>query len=398
MQTPSAQLLASNIWKLYLLKISKWFMLYMPIIVLFYQSNGLTLQEVMTIQAVYSLAVAIFEIPSGYFSDRLGRRNSLLIGSLLITIHFAVFSCSYTMLGFMLGAVAGGIGGSFISGTDSALLYDTLYILKREKEYLKLEGRTYAVSTFSEAMAAIFGGWLAYQYGLRIPIYIQVAIASAGILIAWSLVEPPKQKISQQTTWRDIQKIIKYAFIETKLLRWYIFIGAWVGAATHLLAWFTQPYLEKIAFSEQAIGFLWAGFNLTVAFIAFYAHQIHKIASARVLLILIIIGLSIGYLFLGFYGLEYWGLGLGLIFMMYGWRGIATPILKDLLNQQTPSHMRATILSLRGFLIRIIYVIAAPFLGYVADVFTIAEAFLIIGVIFGIVGIIIVLLIFTLKE
>lgn len=398
MQTATTQQLANNIWKLYLLKVSKWFMLYMPIIVLFYQSNGLSLQEVMTIQAVYSLAVAVFEIPSGYFSDRLGRRNSLLIGTVLITIHFAVFSCSYGMLGFMLGAVAGGIGGSFISGTDSALLYDTLYTLKREKEYLKLEGRTYAVSTFSEAMAAILGGWLAYKYGLRIPIYAQVAIASTGILVAWSLVEPPSPKVNQQTTWKDILKIIKYAFVETKLLRWFIFIGAWIGAATHLLAWFTQPYLEQIAFSEQGIGFLWAGLNLTVAFIAFNAHQIYKIATAKTFLIFIIIGLAVGYLILGLYGLEYWGLGLGLIFMMYAWRGIATPILKDLVNQQTPSDMRATILSLRGFIIRIIYVIAAPFLGYIADVFSIAEAFLIIGLIFGIVGIIIVLLISTLKE
>ncbi|MCP4439074.1 MAG: MFS transporter [Aureispira sp.] len=398
MQSPSHKLLTSNIWKLYLLKVSKWFMLFMPIIVLFYQSNGLSLQEVMTIQAVYSLAVAIFEIPSGYFSDRLGRRNSLMIGSILITIHFIVFSCSYTMGGFMIGAVAGGVGGSFISGTDSALLYDTLTRLKREKEYLKLEGKTYAISTFSEAMAAILGGWLAHQYGLRIPIYGQVGIASMGILVAWSIVEPPSQEVNQQTTWSDILKIVRHAFIDAKLLRWYILIGAWIGAATHLLAWFTQPYLENIDFSEQSIGLLWAGLNLTVAFVAFYAYRIYQVASSKLLLILIIIGLTVGYIILGLYGLEYWGLGLALIFMMYAWRGIATPVLKDLVNQQTPSNMRATVLSLRGFLIRIIYVISAPYLGYIADVFTIEEAFLIMGVIFGIVGIIIVLLISTLKR
>ena len=60
--------LAHNIWKLYLIKISKWFMVFMPILVLFMQDNGLSLQAVMTIQAIYSLGVAVFEIPSGYFS------------------------------------------------------------------------------------------------------------------------------------------------------------------------------------------------------------------------------------------------------------------------------------------------------------------------------------------
>ena len=53
-----------NILKLYLLKGFLWFMVSMPIIVLFFQENGLTLMEVMILQSVYSLTVAITEIPS----------------------------------------------------------------------------------------------------------------------------------------------------------------------------------------------------------------------------------------------------------------------------------------------------------------------------------------------
>ena len=56
--------LKHNILKLYLLKGFLWFMVSMPIIVLFFQENGLTLMEVMILQSVYSLTVAITEIPS----------------------------------------------------------------------------------------------------------------------------------------------------------------------------------------------------------------------------------------------------------------------------------------------------------------------------------------------
>ena len=80
--------IAANIWKLYLIKMSKWFMVFMPIVVLFFQSNGLNLREVMTINAIYSLSTAFFEIPSGYFSDKFGRKHSIIIGTLFITFQF----------------------------------------------------------------------------------------------------------------------------------------------------------------------------------------------------------------------------------------------------------------------------------------------------------------------
>ena len=72
-----------NIIRLYIIKAAKWFMLIMPIVVLFYQENGLGMQEVFTLQAIYSIAIVVLEIPSGYFADALGRKKTLIIGSIL---------------------------------------------------------------------------------------------------------------------------------------------------------------------------------------------------------------------------------------------------------------------------------------------------------------------------
>ena len=64
----------SNIWKLYVIKGLKWFMIVMPIVVLFFQENGLNLKEVMILQGTYSFMVAAMEIPSGYLADVFGRK------------------------------------------------------------------------------------------------------------------------------------------------------------------------------------------------------------------------------------------------------------------------------------------------------------------------------------
>ena len=50
---------SKNINRLYLVKISKWFNLVMPIIVLFYQDNGMGMHEIFVLTATYSVAVVI---------------------------------------------------------------------------------------------------------------------------------------------------------------------------------------------------------------------------------------------------------------------------------------------------------------------------------------------------
>ena len=60
----------SNVWKMYVIRTLRWFLVVMPVIIPFYRANGLNLTQVMIIQAVFGLAIVVFEIPSGYFSDQ----------------------------------------------------------------------------------------------------------------------------------------------------------------------------------------------------------------------------------------------------------------------------------------------------------------------------------------
>ena len=50
----------------------------MPIVVPFYESNGLSMKDIMILQAVYSIAIVVLEIPSGYLADVIGRRKTLI--------------------------------------------------------------------------------------------------------------------------------------------------------------------------------------------------------------------------------------------------------------------------------------------------------------------------------
>ena len=88
----------SNIWKLFVIKGALWFMIIMPIIVLFFQDNGLNLQQIMTLQACYSLSLSIMEIPSGYAADIIGRRKTLILGCMLAFIGFSILRKGFKLL------------------------------------------------------------------------------------------------------------------------------------------------------------------------------------------------------------------------------------------------------------------------------------------------------------
>lgn len=378
--------LSSNLWKLFLIRISKWFMVYMPVIVLFFESKGWSLAEVMMINAIYSVVIAFFEIPSGYLSDRWVRKNVLILGTLLILFQFIFYSYSgHSWMLTILGAVIGGIGASLISGTDSALLYDSLSSLNKEDTYLKWEGRTYGIGTLSEAIAAILAGYLAYYGGLGMPIYIQVWISLLGVFAAILITEPPRLNQNDIDLNYFIQTLKKDLW-HNRNLKLALFLSTITGSSCLILAWFAQPYFdfENIYIRKidvLYIGYLWSALNITVAFSSFFAHRIIDHFKKYKVMLMILTIFTLGFLTLSTLGV--WSRTIGLLFLllMYVARGLSVPLLIAFVNKETRSDNRATILSIRSFIIRISYALIAPFLGYIVDIFSIAEAFLIMGLI-----------------
>ena len=375
--------LERNVYLLFGLKAAKWFMLFMPVVVLFFMDNGLTVQQIMLAQAAYSLSVAFFELPSGYFSDKLGRRPTLILAMLVTMIGYVIMGFAENFWWFVAAEITMGLGGSLASGTDSALLYDSLLQLKRQDRYLKLEGRMYSVATFSEAVAAIFGGWIAAQFGMRATIWAFLGMLFIGLICAWMLVEPKVVKEAENPRSTRPGDILRYTFVENKYLRWFVILSGSIGAATLTMAWFTQVYMEYVGLKLTTIGWLWSALNLTVAIFAFLAHYVYRFLTKFQVVVMIVLGIMIGYVGLG---MSYNIAGLAFIFLIYIVRGIATPVLKDFVNERTPSEMRATVLSIRGLIIRVVFSTLAPFLGWMNDTYTLQQAFMLAAVIFGILG------------
>ncbi len=368
----------SNLIRLYILKISHWFMLVMPIVVLFYNYNGLGMEQVFILQAIYSLSIVVWEIPSGYFADVWGRKNTIVAGAILGFAGYATYSISYSFTGFLLAEIILGIGQSLISGADSALLYDSLIDEGKEKDYVKLEGRLISIGNFAEATAGVIGGLLA-AWSLRYPYYGQTLFALIGIPAAITLVEPRVSRVKMGLGWKHIIDIVRFALFRNPRLRWNIIYSSVVGASTLTMAWFVQPWLIRAGMPVSLFGVTWTILNLSVGIAAMYAyridHKLGKLANAAMFTGM----LALGFLLSGWIE-SLWGIVFILLFYLA--RGIATPVLKDNINRITPSEMRATVLSVRNFVIRVIFALWGPFYGWATDKLSLKAALTIAGVTF----------------
>lgn len=368
-----------NIPKLYIIKIAKWFMLFMPFMIPFYQDNGLDLAQISLLKAIYSISIVVLEIPSGYLADILGRKKTLLIGSLLGFFGFATYSFSYGFVGFLIAEIILGFGQSLISGADSAMLYDTLDDLKRKDEYVKYEGRVISIGNISEMAAGLIGGLLV-TISLRVPYIAQTAVAFIAIPASLTLIEPKRNAKVVKMGFSHILNIVKYSLVENKNLRWNILHSSIIGACSLSMATLVvQPFLKEINLPLTYFGIIWVVLNFIVGAIAFYAYKIEKQLKKVTSLILISAIMPLGYIFLSQI-FSYWGLIILIVF--YISRGFATPVLKDYINQLTDSNVRATVLSVRNFVIRIFFAIIGPFIGWYTDLFSLQGAVFITGLVF----------------
>jgi len=371
-----------NIWKLFVIKGSLWFMVIMPIIVLFFQDNGLNLYKIMILQACYSLSLGLTEIPSGYAADILGRKKTLILGCVLAFVGFSIFSISYDFWWFLAAEILLGLGNSFISGADTALMYDSLLEVKAEDRFLKYEGRSISIGNFSEAAAGILGGFLA-AISFRYPAYAQVLVALIAIPFAISLKEPKMHKERLKSSWKSVMGVVKFSLVESKILRTHIIYSSAIGIGTLMMAWLAQPFLKDIGVGMKNYGMLWALLNIIVGVFAFLAHKIERRFTELNSLLFVGLFSVLGYILLA-NNMNY--VGLFVLFIFYANRGYATPLLRNYINHHTESNVRATVMSVRSFIIRTSFAIIAPFIGWIADHQGLSTAFSVMGLIITIAG------------
>jgi MFS family permease len=356
--------LKTNIQKIYALKFFAMFLVLMPIIVPFFQSKGIGMSGVYLLQSIFAITVFVMEIPSGYISDLLGRKKSLVCASALKAIGFSLFPFADSLEVLIVAEVLLGIGASLSSGTDIALIYDTLAITDPKKAHIKILGKTLSFLALGEAVAGLISSVLMILlFDMQYLAAISAVISFIPFFISLTLTEPPR-KIMKATHKENFTYIYNNLFKQSKVLRLILLHSILTSSGTLFAVWLFQKYWLDISIPLVIFGFLWAIKNFIVSVVSKYAHKIEKrIGSVQTILIIGVLPV------IGYMGIAYTNSYFGVLFCFCFQitRGISQIVLKDALNKRVTADFRATANSVSQMGVRVIFLIFGPLLGYIID-------------------------------
>ena len=347
----------------------------MAIITLFWKDQiGLSLADILMLQAIFSLATLLMEFPSGYLSDRLGYRFALNLACLFGISGWTTYTLAGSFAGVLAAEIQLGISYAFISGSDSALLFETLRHQGREEEYAKQDGRMTAWAQAGEAAGAIGAGAL-YAWFPLLPFLLQIAVWISALAVCCNLKEIPSTARQTTSHLREAWGIAHKAFVQSPGLRYSILLAALLGLASFYPVWLVQPYMQSLNVPLAWFGPIWAAANLCVSCGSLISHRIQYHLGARGTPLLLLALISAGYAGLAFSQVVW---GFVFYFLLTIMRGIQGPFLRLALQKQSERHERASIMSLKSLVFRLGFVITAPLVGLLADRAGLSFCFLIL--------------------
>ncbi|MEU6146446.1 MFS transporter [Streptomyces sp. NPDC047081] len=151
------------------------FVLLYPVYALLFSDTGLSVWQISSLFALWSLTGVVLEVPSGAWADAVSRRLLLWLGPLLTAVGFALWVLVPSYWAFALGFVLWGTRGALGSGALEALVYEELERLGAADRYAHVMGRAHAAGLVA-VMAAM---------GLAGPVFARggfLAVGAASVL------------------------------------------------------------------------------------------------------------------------------------------------------------------------------------------------------------------------
>ncbi len=166
------------------------FVPFAPFAILYFADTAGSLTAGMSVFSIVMLSSALFEIPTGIFSDRIGRRGTVILGAianLLSTIILAIGGSFWILI---LSAVLAGLARSFYSGNNDALLYDSLLEIQKTDEYDRVLGKTGAMFQCALELSTLVGGAAVYFSSIQLAVGLTLIPKIGELLISFQFSEP----------------------------------------------------------------------------------------------------------------------------------------------------------------------------------------------------------------
>lgn len=165
------------------------FIPFAPVAILYFQKVSGSFGLGMSVFSIAMFSTALFEVPTGVLSDKIGRKLTVVLGSLSYLLAYIFYAIGYSYIWLVLGAILAGLGRAFYSGNNDALLYDTLREYKKEDKLDHYLGKISSSEHASLAISALLGGAVAH-FSFSLAMWLSTLPQLINVIISFGFYEP----------------------------------------------------------------------------------------------------------------------------------------------------------------------------------------------------------------
>jgi MFS family permease len=360
------------------IKVLKWFnffndfKLYAPIAIIYFSQVTGSFTLGMSVFSIFMISTALFEIPTGVFSDSIGRRKTVIWGALAAVLFSIFYAIGQSFWILAIGAVFEGLSRSFYSGNNEALLHGTLAESQNEHQYSEVLGKVSTMLQIATGFSAVLGGILA-TWSFPLIMWLSVMPQMVCLALAFKLIEPRVHTNESGNIFLHLKKAYGQ-FLHNRKLR-LLSLSSIIRYGFGNASYKFVPSFYNTLWPVWAIGIIGTLSSIIGALsFHFSGKLIHKFGALRIMFTDYISNRIANILAAAFPTfISPLLMSSPAVFL-----GAATVAESTLMQKEFSNEQRATMGSLNSFTGSLLFGLVAFLLGFIADLLSPAKAILLL--------------------
>ena len=348
-----------------------------PILIPYMKSKGLDFFHIMLFYSSIEILTILLEVPTGIAADHFGYKKIINVGSFLKSLAF-IFLMFYDMTNifiFIISVFLFAISDSLLSGSTTAILYDSLIVLNKENEYKSIIRSTRSLTMYSLAIATLSSGFL-FELNPYIPFILTILFLLLSFFVSIFYYNEKRDNIKKYNVFQF--EYIKNNIPEFRSILPITFIIAIFTFFYSNMNFIAQEYMLALNVNPKYFGIVFFFSNIISAIVLKKGDMIENILKKNTKWLMCLY-LSVCYIVL--FISKNMLISLLTIPLMRISSATILPLLDVELNKSIRSSDRATILSMNNAIVGLILFVLDPFLGKLIDMYNIFNVLKILTII-----------------
>lgn len=351
--------------------------------VIFLLGRGYSLAQAGIAEGVFHITSMICEIPTGMAADLFGRKRTMILSGLAGMFSGILMGAGGWEGWIYCGMMFSALSFNLASGTQEAILYDSLVMAGKTEDYRRIRSNTSVTGRVSRSAACAFSP-VAIALGYR-STYAVAALLCLGASLSMLGVREPavtkEQKSRGQYRFRDVGERIKNHVIETgRFMKGHprtmckLFADAAIACPCYLILMYLQEHLVNCGWPQT-----WIGIPVLLISMAGAAGAWLSARNRMVLKKTIIVCGLLGGIGTCLAGSREIGIVLAGACLAQLCEGFSEIVVSENVNRDFESNQRATLVSVDCMLYSVLMVAASPLTGYLGSRYGVEVSFYVLG-------------------